>query len=89
MYVRRALAGQSTETPQGLIESAEKNIEKALAMFPARAEFHETAAAVAAARGNLKRAARHLRRAIQIAPANDRYRKKLRAVEDRQNGQTR
>jgi regulator of sirC expression with transglutaminase-like and TPR domain len=81
MYVRRARDGESTDTPQGLAKSAEKYIQKALSIFPARAEFHETAAAVAAARGHLKRAARHLRRAIQIDPANKRYRKKLLAIQ--------
>jgi regulator of sirC expression with transglutaminase-like and TPR domain len=79
---RRAVASASDESPGGLLESATKMIALALDLAPMRAEFHETAASVAAARGRLRSAARHLGRAAHLDPSNTRYREALVRIED-------
>jgi regulator of sirC expression with transglutaminase-like and TPR domain len=81
LFVRRAAEG--TDCAPGSAESAAKYIERALDLCPGRAEFLETAAAVAAARGDLRLARKRLKRAVQLEPAQARYRALLRETEKR------
>jgi regulator of sirC expression with transglutaminase-like and TPR domain len=77
LYVLDARSGSSRSVNSGTARSAEKMIQRALRLFPGRAEFRETAAAVAAALGKPREARRHLRRALELDPGNETYRRRL------------
>jgi Flp pilus assembly protein TadD len=75
-------AGEGGAADAARLESAEGLARRALEIAPLRPEFHETAAAVAAARGELRSARRHLARAVRLDPGNSRYAESLRRVEN-------
>lgn len=81
----RAPSGHPPAGPEeagALLESAFRMAERAVSLAPARPEFHETAAACAAAIGERRAARRWLRRAIQLAPGEPRYAEALERLED-------
>jgi len=70
----------------GSLLAAEQMIGEALRLARDRPHFHETAAAVATARGDLRAAVSHLRRAVKLEPGNERYAEALRGLEERVTG---
>jgi regulator of sirC expression with transglutaminase-like and TPR domain len=84
LYSRgRAFGGGAETVPATAAETAEWMIRRAIRLAPTRPELHETAAAVAAARGQLRRARSRLRRAMALDPGDERYDRELRSLERR------
>ena len=84
LYSRgRAFGGGAETVPGTATETAEWMIRRAIRLAPTRPELYETAAAVAAARGQLRRARSRLRRARALDPGNTRYDRALRSLEGR------
>lgn len=91
LYVRSAGEGRGGGARNGgrlgSLTAAEQLIGEALRLAQDRPHFHETAAAVAAARGDLRAAVGHLRRAVRLEPGNERYAEALRRIEARIAGE--
>jgi regulator of sirC expression with transglutaminase-like and TPR domain len=88
---RPATDGKGGSVPNGgrlgRLLAAEQMIGEALRLAHDRPHFHETAAAVATARGDLRAAVGHLRRAVKLEPGNEQYAKELRSLEARIAGE--
>jgi len=91
LYVRSAAEGRNGSVRNGgrlgSLLAAEQMIGEALRLAHDRPHFHQTAAAVATARGDLRAAVGHLRRAVKLEPGNERYAKELRRLEARIAGE--
>ena len=91
LYVRSAAEGRGGSGRSGgslgSLLAAEHMIGEALSLAHDRPHFHETAAAVAAARGDLRTAVGHLRRAVRLERGNKRYAEALRRLEARIAGE--
>jgi regulator of sirC expression with transglutaminase-like and TPR domain len=81
LYVRSD--GDADGARLGSLETAQWMAAEALRYGGDRPEFHETAAAVAAARGKLRSARRQLACAVRLDPDNPRYRRALEELEER------
>jgi tetratricopeptide (TPR) repeat protein len=91
LYVRSVAKGRAGSARNGgrlgSLLAAEQLIGEALRLAHDRPHFYQTAASVAKARGDLRAAVRHLRRAVRLEPGNEQYAKELRRLKARIAGE--